>query len=30
MKLNIGKRPIVNKYYEGKINITLKRKLNSM
>jgi hypothetical protein len=28
-KLNIGKRPIANKYREGKMKSTLKRELNS-
>ena len=28
-KLNIGKRPIANKYCEGKMKSTLKRELNS-
>ena len=27
-KLNIGKRPIANKYREGKMKSTLKRELN--
>ena len=27
LKLNIGKRPIVNKYREGKMKRTLKREL---
>ena len=29
LKLNIGTRPIANKYREGKMKRTLKRKLNS-
>jgi hypothetical protein len=29
LKLNIGERPIANKYREGKIKRTLKRQLNS-
>ena len=29
LKLNIGKRPIANKYREGKMKRTLKRELNS-
>ena len=28
-RLNIGKRPIANKYREGKMKSTLKRELNS-
>ena len=28
-KLNIGERPIANKYREGKVKRTLKRELNS-
>ena len=27
LKLNIGSRPIANKYHEGKVKRTLKRKL---
>ena len=30
LKLNIGERPIVNKYREGKMKRTLERELNSM
>ena len=30
LKLNTGKRPIVNKYREGKMKSTLKKELNSM
>ncbi len=29
LKLNIGERPIANKYREGKMKRTLKRELNS-
>ena len=29
VKLNIGTRPIANKYHEGKMKSTLKRELNS-
>ena len=29
LKLNIGTRPIANKYREGKMKSTLKRELNS-
>ena len=29
LKLNIGKRPIANKYREGKMKSTLKREFNS-
>ena len=29
LKLNIGERPIANKYREGKMTRTLKRELNS-
>ncbi len=29
LKLNIGSRPIANKYHEGKVKRTLKRELNS-
>ena len=29
LRLNIGKRPIANKYREGKMKSTLKRELNS-
>ena len=29
-KLNIGERPIANKYREGKMKSTLERELNSM
>jgi len=29
LKLNIGERPIANKYREGKMKSTLKRELNS-
>ena len=29
LKLNIGERPIVNKYREGKMKRTLERELNS-
>ena len=29
LKLNMGKRPIANKYREGKMKRTLKRELNS-
>ena len=30
LKLNIGERPIANKYREGKMKSTLERELNSM
>ena len=30
LKLNIGEKPIANKYREGKMKRTLKRELNSM
>ena len=30
LKLNIGGRPIANKYREGKMKSTLERELNSM
>ena len=30
LKLNIGERPIANKYREGKMKRTLERELNSM